>query len=419
MPSIHHDLDTIASKPQKATSLHCQGSNYALEPEISYDQEFLLSAISEADDDINDAKEVQQTLKSKLFAAQERLLRLKLKHGSARDARRLNIYDILFNQIPGYNNHRAIPPMSYDVLETNNQVGAYCLIDCVAKGGFAKVFRAKHQVRGTFHAIKRLDKRQFSSIKDVAQLGREIQVLKSEIHDNVTECSEVINATAHVYIVMGLSFCDLHTYFSRWRSTMGDSVVCEIACGILEGLECLHYIGIAHLDLKPENILVSKDVQPWMLSSKHFKICDFGLCAISAVPKEAIKVDSMRGTAGFISPEMVLLRDGCTVEGRYCDMWSVGVILLELLGGISSKWFNIYHTQREKRDDAAFSAKLHVELAKIQKSTFPQRSGHDLIRRMLQWVPELRISAKLALHHSWVLRVRPSQGRQSESDVPA
>ncbi|KAI2499815.1 hypothetical protein MHU86_14696 [Fragilaria crotonensis] len=130
MSSVHHSRHSIASKPQKETSLDCRESHDALEPEISYDQEFLLSAISEADDDINDAIEVQQALMAKLTAA---------------------------------------------------QVGMYRLFDCVAKGGFAKVFRAKHEVRGTFHAIKRLDKRQFSSIKDVAQLGREIQVLKSEI----------------------------------------------------------------------------------------------------------------------------------------------------------------------------------------------------------------------------------------------
>lgn len=415
MSSVHHSRHSIASKPQKETSLDCRESHDALEPEISYDQEFLLSAISEADDDINDAIEVQQALMAKLTAAQVRLSRLKLKHKSASDDRRLNMYDILYNQIPGYNNHRAIPPISYDIVESKNQVGVYRLFDCVAKGGFAKVFRAKHEVRGTFHAIKRLDKRQFSSIKDVAQLGREIQVLKSEIHDNVSECSEVINATAHIYIVMGLSFCDLHTYFSKWRSTMGDSVVCEVACGILDGLECLHHIGVAHLDLKPENILVSKDVQPCMLSTKHIKICDLGLCAISAVPRDAINVDSMRGTAGFMSPEMVLLREGCTVEGRFCDMWSLGVILLELLEGVPSKWFAIYHTQREKRDDEWFSAKLNGELVKIQKSTYPHSSGHDLIRRMLRWVPELRISAKRSLQHPWVLRVRPSQGHQHES----
>lgn len=406
MLSIQHDRHSIGSKPHNETSLDCRESHDVVESVISNDHEILLSAIAEADDDINDAEKVQQTLTAKLFAAQERLSRLKLKHESARDARLLKMYDILFNQIPGYNNHRAIPPISNDTVEANNQVGLYQLFGCIAKGGFAKVFRARHQVHGTYHAIKRLEKRQFGSIKDVAQLGREIQVLKSEVHANVTECSEVINATVNIYIVMGLSFCDLHTYFSKWHSQMGDPVICEIACGILEGLECLHYIGIAHLDLKPENILVSKDVQPWMLSNRHFKICDLGLCAISAVPNEAIRVDNMRGTAGFISPEMVLLQEGCTVEGRYCDMWSVGVILLELLEGLSAKWFTIYHSHRENRDDETFSAKRRGELSKIQKSAYAQNSGHDLIRRMIRWAPELRISAKMALKHPWVMRVR-------------
>jgi serine/threonine protein kinase len=393
----------IASKSQHdKKSLACCESNNGEEIGQCFTVDLLESAIAEANDDLVHATTIQCTIKSKIAIAQERLVQLKVKHQTIQHDRHMKMHDIFFKQIPGYNNYRAIPPISDETSETEDQVGVYKICNCIAEGGFAKVFRARHELQGTYHAIKRLDKRQFKSIKDLAQLGREIQVLKSEIHDNVTECSEVIHTRRYIYVVMDLSFSDLHTYCQLWRSDMTDSVFRTIATGILQGLECLHHIGIAHLDMKPENILVSRDIPPGMLCSKHFKICDLGLCAISAVPNSAIKVDHMLGTAGFISPELVLLQDGSCVEGRSCDIWSVGVLLLELLEGVSEKWFKIYHEQREKRDDRAFAMQLLHELVVIQNCIHDDNSGQDLIRRMLQWEPESRISAKQALEHPWL-----------------
>ena len=407
MLCVQDECPNINSKSHHKTSLVCCKSTNDEGIGQCFAVDLLQSAIAEATDDLDHAATIQCTIKNKIVVAQERLVQLKLKHQAIQHNRHMKMHDIFFTQIPGYNNHRAIPPISDETLETDDRIGVYKIVNCIAEGGFAKVFRAQNELQGTYHAIKRLDKRQFKSIKDLAQLGREIQVLKSEIHDNVTECSEVIHTRRNIYLVMDLSFSDLHTYCQQWRSVMTDNVFRTIATGILQGLECLHHIGIAHLDMKPENILVSRGIPPDMLCCKHFKICDLGLCAISAIPNSAIKVDHMLGTAGFISPEMVLLQDGSSVEGRYCDMWSVGVLLLELLEGVSEKWFKVYHEQREKRNDRAFAMQLRHELRGIQNCIHDDNSGHNLIRRMLQWEPEMRISAKQALEHPWLSDVSP------------
>jgi serine/threonine protein kinase len=402
MLSLQHHRRSIVTESRYDALPVSRESSDIQEPAQSCHEEILRLAIIEAEGDLDDAKKTQRKLKNKLSVALEQLAQLKRKHQTAEEARFSNMYDILFSKIPEYGNHRAIPPISYETVEADDQVGLYQIFDCIAEGGFAKVFRAKHESEGTYHAIKRLDKRQFKSIKDLAQLGREIQVLRSEIHDNVTECSDVIHANKHIYLVMDLSFCDLQTYCRKWEAVIGPRFFREVARGILEGLETLHHVGIAHLDLKPENILVSRDLPPYMLSSKHFKICDLGLCVISEVPNEEIKVDTLKGTPGFISPEMVLCSPGSFIEGRHCDMWSLGVLLLELLEGVSKNWFKIYYNQCDERDDEAFAVQIKDELYDIHDCGYDHDSGHDLIRRLLQWGPETRFTAKQALEHPWL-----------------
>jgi tRNA A-37 threonylcarbamoyl transferase component Bud32 len=343
----------------------------------------------------------KETLVLKLRKVRERLEKLRLQNENEKKARIIKTCDILINQVPSYSAHKDIPPLLIDVVETQDRIGPYNLETCISTGGFAKVFRAKHAENGTFHAIKRLNKRHYQSIKDIAQLGREIRVITSEVHKNVIECSEVINGTKFVYLVMELSVCDLHTYYRQWRTAMSECIVREIARGILEGVECLHSIGVAHLDLKPENILLLNNVEPRLLTRSDVKICDLGLCAISEKPNDEIRVEGMRGTPGFTSPEMQLLQNGFTVEGRMCDIWSFGVVLLEILEGISPHWFIIYSNYRRNRHDAAFTRQLRRELCMIKCGNGRRSEGKDLVCRMLRWEPQDRISAKEALLHPW------------------
>jgi serine/threonine protein kinase len=90
-----------------------------------------------------------------------------------------------------------------------------------------------------------------------------------------------------------------------------------IGVGIAAGVEHLHSAGIAHLDLKSSNVLLSSDLVP--------RICDFGHAATrkegEARPHNAI------GTPITASPE-VLLELGV---GHAADVWSIGVMLAEML----------------------------------------------------------------------------------------
>ena len=95
----------------------------------------------------------------------------------------------------------------------------------------------------------------------------------------------------------------------------------EIVIGAVEGLAHAHRRGIIHRDLKPANVLVADDGRPILL--------DFNLAVSSHEPKTRI----VGGTLPYMSPQQLeALQTGAAADRRD-DVFSMGVILYELLSG--------------------------------------------------------------------------------------
>jgi serine/threonine protein kinase len=118
----------------------------------------------------------------------------------------------------------------------------------------------------------------------------------------------------HVFIILKAEGADLKDHidneFDYNKNIPGFAR--SLIFQVVSGLKILHEKNLSHNDIKPSNIVVS--------NSAKVKICDMG-------STEKVYEISNGGTNGYLSPQALLGQ----LRTKEDDMWSVGVVFLELL----------------------------------------------------------------------------------------
>ncbi|KAM3280211.1 hypothetical protein ACQJBY_047155 [Aegilops geniculata] len=169
----------------------------------------------------------------------------------------------------------------------------------IGSGGYAVVY--KGVVRKGMVAVKKLSNT-FGIHENKFQ--EEVKCLIKAKHKNIVRflgyCADTQDAT-----------CGLN-WMERYR----------IIRGVCEGLLFLHEKRILHLDLKPTNILLDGHMVP--------KIADFGLSRCLGEEQTRSITQNLWGTLGYMDPEYIRSRQITHAS----DMYSLGVIIMEILTGV-------------------------------------------------------------------------------------
>ena len=205
--------------------------------------------------------------------------------------------------------------------------GKYRVDRILGQGGMGVVVQATHLSLNQPVAIKFLLPEVARNPQTVQRFLREAQAavrLRSEHVARVIDVSAL--ETGAPYMVLEyLDGTDL-AHFPREQLTVG--VIVDLVLQACEALADAHALGIVHRDVKPANFFVTRRSDGSLL----LKVLDFGISkAGGSNDAKLTGTQTVMGTPAYMSPEQ--MRSSRNVDHR-SDIWSLGVVLYELLQGM-------------------------------------------------------------------------------------
>ncbi len=198
--------------------------------------------------------------------------------------------------------------------------GRYELKEILGIGGMAVVYKAYDNVEDRIVAVKILKDEYISNEDFVRRFKNESRAISLLSHPNIVKVYDVSFGATLQYIVMEyIDGITLKEYIEKNGSVVWKNAV-YFMVQILRALQHAHDKGIIHRDVKPQNII--------LLNDGTIKVTDFGIARFARTEAQTI-TDKAIGSVHYISPEQAR----CDLTDERSDLYSVGVILYEMLTG--------------------------------------------------------------------------------------
>ncbi|MDQ3370606.1 MAG: protein kinase [Myxococcota bacterium] len=200
------------------------------------------------------------------------------------------------------------------------RIGNCRIVEEVASGGMAVVYRAVQDPLGRTVAIKALKSSAAAEENVVTRFEREAKSLAMLQHENIIHVYDFHRERGALFIVMeyvqGIDLYDLLEKCGRFPY----DVAAIIAMQVARALDYVHYRSIVHRDIKPANVMLSR--------AGGVKVMDFGIARDTSFG-DLTEAGTGIGTPAYMSPEQVL---GDKLDAR-SDIFSLGVVLYQMVTG--------------------------------------------------------------------------------------
>jgi serine/threonine protein kinase len=198
------------------------------------------------------------------------------------------------------------------------------VLEFVGQGGMGAVYKARQPALDRLVAIKVLPPEAGRDPAFADRFTREALSLARFNHPNILAIYDFGEADGLFYIIMEfVAGKDLRQLLRTGPLT--EALSLPLIAQVCDALQYAHNAGVVHRDIKPENILLDARGQ--------VKIADFGLAKLVGLPPAYLSLTSSRdvmGTVYYMAPEQLL--QAHHVDHR-ADLYSLGVVLYEMLTG--------------------------------------------------------------------------------------
>ena len=199
------------------------------------------------------------------------------------------------------------------------RIGKYAVTGRIGRGGMGMVYRGYDEVLEREVAVKTLTLEGSLDEESRRRFSIEAKAAARLQHPNIITVYELGEDRGLPFIAMELlPGTDLETLMRSGEPLMLQEKL-DLVIQVCRGLAYAHDHKVVHRDIKPSNVRV--------LDDGAIMIMDFGIAKLGGTG--VTKTGMMVGTVHYMSPEQIR---GQTLDGR-SDLFSVGVILYELLAG--------------------------------------------------------------------------------------
>jgi TOMM system kinase/cyclase fusion protein len=198
-------------------------------------------------------------------------------------------------------------------------IAHYEVLDRLGGGGMGVVYKARDRRLGRTVALKFLSPGLVESPTAKQRFVAEAQAASALDHPNIGTI-HAIEETPEGDLFIAMAFYEGETVAQRIaRGPLPAHEAVELAAQAADGLARAHERDIVHRDVKPANLVVTRE--------RVVKVLDFGLAKVGDI--RLTDAGTTLGTPAYMSPEQA---GGRSVDHR-TDIWSLGVVLYEMLTG--------------------------------------------------------------------------------------
>ena len=246
-------------------------------------------------------------------------------------------------------------------------------------GSYGRVYLVTHNATQKKYALKVINKHKLMQTYGTCQLMlNEIDIHSKLNHPNIIRLYNFSETDEEINIL--LEYAENGDLFSLIQKENGfpEHIAYKYFIQIVNAVYFLHQNNIIHRDIKPENILIGEN--------GLLKLCDFGWAKEITVNNRS----TFCGTIEYMAPEIV----GSEKYDYGVDVWSLGILLYELLMG---------HSPFKSKKEKNVMIKIKLNNLVFDKNRNLSEDCINLINGLLDSNPLTRLKLKDIFVHPFIL----------------